>query len=226
MRIGTWNLEGKWTDAHERFLLAGDCAVWLLTEVTTTVVMSGYQSQMTGSLMLPGKCWSAVFSRDPLTPLDDPHFASAMAQVNGITFCSSILPWRSAVEPLWPGASQGERTQRAVNSLLAQLPATGLVWGGDWNHALVGAETTGCAPGQQAILAAVDALGLVVPTKGLRGRREGQLSIDHIAVAAASTVASVERFEASERLSDHDAYIVELADQRDRELTAQVRTGG
>src|SRR4051812_27579468 len=42
MRIGTWNLAGRWTPEHERFLLAADCDVWLLTEVNERVRLDGF----------------------------------------------------------------------------------------------------------------------------------------------------------------------------------------
>lgn len=210
MRIGTWNLDGKWTSAHERLVVAAACEVWLLTEVADRTALPDYHRHLTQSEMLTGKRWAGIFSSGKMLPLPDPHFASAMAQVGDLTFCCSILPWRSAVGPLWTGASQGERTQIAVTALLESLPKAGLVWGGDWNHALVGVETTGCAPGQRTILTAVDTLGLSVPTQGLPGRRDAQLAIDHIAVSNRTTVVSVERHPAGERLSDHDAYVVEI----------------
>lgn len=45
--------------------------------------------------MAPHRRWAAVLSRTELTPLRDPHPASAMTVVDGMTYCSSILPWRS-----------------------------------------------------------------------------------------------------------------------------------
>lgn len=35
MRIGTWNLAGRWSLAHQSFLEDAECDVWLLTEVPT-----------------------------------------------------------------------------------------------------------------------------------------------------------------------------------------------
>ena len=38
MRVGTWNLAGKWSDAHKAILVNQDCYVWLLTDVKDEVV--------------------------------------------------------------------------------------------------------------------------------------------------------------------------------------------
>lgn len=159
--------------------------------------------------------WAGVFSRAPLTPLPDPHVASAAATVNGITYCSTILPWRSSGgEPTWPGAGpRGEqhsgRMKFALDHLRGQLPPTDLVWGGDWNQALDGAEWAGSLGGRRHLQATIDALGLQVPTAHLPHRLEGHQSIDHVSVSRDRTVVGAERRTAA-GLSDHDCYVVEL----------------
>ena len=42
MRIGTWNLAGRWSAHHAGLLLAADCDVWLLTEVNERTTLPGY----------------------------------------------------------------------------------------------------------------------------------------------------------------------------------------
>ena len=42
MKIGTWNLAGRWTDTHRVFLAALDCDLLLLTEVSERLVLPGY----------------------------------------------------------------------------------------------------------------------------------------------------------------------------------------
>ncbi|MFZ0530145.1 MAG: hypothetical protein WAL91_06375 [Propionicimonas sp.] len=44
MRIGTWNLEGRWNPNQVELLLAQDCDVWLLTEVHEDALMTGFES--------------------------------------------------------------------------------------------------------------------------------------------------------------------------------------
>ncbi|MFC7492756.1 MULTISPECIES: hypothetical protein [unclassified Nocardioides] len=210
MRIGTWNLAGRWTPDHERFLLDLDCDVLLLTEVSERFTLAGHHLHLSEALMAPRRRWAGVASRPPLTPVPDPHPASAMAAVDGWTFCSSILPWRSCGnrDP-WQGTRHADKTTAAVERLLERLPTDRFVWGGDWNHALSGREWSGSIGGRTSILAALEKLGLDVPTALLPHRIEGLLSIDHIAVPSGTEVTEATAVDA-DSLSDHDAYVVEL----------------
>lgn len=145
-------------------------------------------------------------------PGEDPHPASAAARIEGITWCSSILPWRGCgqVHP-WIVGSHGERTQHAVEQLARTLPPGPLVWGGDWNHALSGDEHAGSKAGRGHVAAFVAARALQVPTATLPHRIAGLLSIDHIALPA-TWPRSARRVVAEAdgaRLSDHDAYVVD-----------------
>ncbi len=214
MRIGTWNVDCRiWTDRHARIVDGADCDVWLLTETGRTVDLPGFQSHLSAGLMGRGQRWAGVFSRQPLKPLPDPHPASAAAVIDGMTYCSTILPWAgSGGEAPWSGDNHEERTRNALDVLLANLPATNLVWGGDWNHSLCGREGAGSMGGRRHVLAAVERLGLCVPTAVLAHPIKGLRSIDHIAVSADFAVNRVERIEAKvHKLSDHDAYVVEVA---------------
>lgn len=214
VRIGTWKAAGRWTDRHRDFRSGLDCDVLLLTEVDERVQLTGYHCHLSSSCMAPGRRWAGVLSRSGLAPLPDPHPASAMASVAGLTFCSSILPWRAThSHGPWTGASHAEKTASALDELRRNLPRADLVWGGDWNHALSGPEYAGSLQGRRHLVAALDTLGLRVPTALLAHRLEGLLSIDHIAVgpgqnveSAARPVAAIEGWQ----LSDHDAYVVEL----------------
>ena len=212
MRIGTWNLAGRWDARHLAILEEMDCEVLLLTEVSERVDLPGYDLHLGEMLMAPRRRWAAVASRPPLTPLPDPHGASVMALVDGLRFCSSVLPWRSCGtgEP-WAGERHAERTAAAVSTIEAAAPD---VWGGDWNHALSGREWSGSAAGRRSVLAAVERLGLQVPTADLPHQIEGLLSIDHVAVPKRWAVSAVRRhraYDGETRLSDHDAYVVEVA---------------
>lgn len=213
MRIGTWNTAGRWSPAHAALLVAQDCDVWLLTEVSDLVRLDGYAAVVSSSPMVQGRAWAGVVSRRPLDPLPDPHGASAAAVIEGDVFCSSVLPWRSCgtLAP-WSGEDHSARTQHAVDALMAALPAGPLVWGGDWNHSMSGAELAGSKEGREVIIAALDGRGLVVPTRDCPHQPGGCLSIDHIAVPehwdAAARVVSADV--GGSRLSDHDAYVVDV----------------
>src|SRR6185295_19418811 len=95
-------------------------------------------------VMAPTRRWAAVAATGSMSPLTDPHPASAMIEWAGIGFCSSILPWRGcgSREP-WGAGTHAAKTVETLRVLETALPTTGLVWGGDWNHALTGSETAG-----------------------------------------------------------------------------------
>lgn len=71
MRTGTWNLDGRWSDDHYKFLEERDCDVWLLTEVSADVHLDGYQRVVTKTLMTQERYWSAILSRLGLEERDD-----------------------------------------------------------------------------------------------------------------------------------------------------------
>lgn len=95
VRIGTWNLAGRWDARHLALIETMDCDVLLLTEVSECVELPGYDLHLGGLSMMPKRRWAAVASRLPMRPMPDPHGASAMAELEGLRVCSTILPWRS-----------------------------------------------------------------------------------------------------------------------------------
>jgi hypothetical protein len=218
MRIGTWNVANRViTTGHRDLLLGQNCDVWLLTELNRKWLdgenridqyhchlSAGIQGRIKGSNQLI----AAVLGHAPLIPLDDPHPASAAAVVDNITYCSTVLPWRSASGEPWSGSNHSEKTEVAIATLLKALPRSNLVWGGDWNHSLVGKEHSGSMGGRNCLLGAIKSLGLQVPTDSLLHRNDISKSIDHIGVPAHWRVTSARRIDAK-GLSDHDAYVVE-----------------
>ncbi|WP_435769903.1 endonuclease/exonuclease/phosphatase family protein [Nocardioides sp. SYSU DS0651] len=209
MRIGTWNLQGRWDDRHRRLVDQMECDIWLLTEVSDRVRLSGRHLHVTELEMTPKRRWAGIATHLPLTALPDPHGASAMAEVDGLRVCASILPWRSCGtrEP-WTGSTTAQKTTAATSAIEAATPT---IWGGDWNHAVSGREWSGSIAGRHSILATVERLRLQVPTANAPHQIDGLLSIDHVAVPASWPVSSVERHRAfvdDARISDHDAYVV------------------
>jgi hypothetical protein len=105
-------------------------------------------------------------------------------------------------------------TRDALEKLIVDLPPKDLVWGGDWNQSLVGKDYAGSIGGLRHLLAAIDQLGLQVPTADLPHRLPGVASIDHIAAARGLPMSAgcrVVAQAAGVRLSDHDLYTVEIA---------------
>ncbi len=94
-----------------------DCDVLLLTEVSERVEIPGYDLHLGSLPLTPKRPWAPVGSRLLMTPLPDPHGASALGDVAGLRVCSSILPWRScgSREPR-VGATTAERTTAAAQT--------------------------------------------------------------------------------------------------------------
>lgn len=217
MRIGTWNVENRpLTQQHKKLILDQACDVWLLTEVHAkwaekcgTKIMH-FNAHLSKEVMGMNKYWATVLSVLPLEPLESPHEASAAAIIDGITYCSTILPWRGVKADLdpWHGTNHPEMTENTLKTLLRNLPKDDLVWGGDWNHSLIGEEYAGTLGGRNCLLAALDQLGLNVPTMGLLHRGNYCKAIDHIGVPLSWRIDSAKRIP-SQGLSDHDAYVVE-----------------
>lgn len=214
VRVGTWNLAGRWGPDHLELLLAQDCDVWLLTEVRADVSLPGFESHLTAARMTGRRHWAGVYSRTPLRPLPDPHPASAAAFGMGLNWCSSILPWRSCGTVPWGEGPASEKTKRALNQLISSLPIGVLVWGGDWNHAMRGREYAGSIAGRTAIQAAVSGMELKLTTEDSPHRIPGLLTIDHIAIPQGARMLAVHRIVAQSpsgvRLSDHDAYTTDI----------------
>ena len=214
MRIGTWNLDGRWSAKHLQFLEKEACDVWLLTEVPNALCLDGGQL-FRSTPMTEAKAWAAVWSKGDAAPSPSPHPAAATAVLDGVLLCSCVLPWRAA-RARWPAEDTGDvaaMTTAALARLRTGLLAApgSVVWGGDWNHALHAREYAGTNDGRKVIGKLVTRLCLKVPTEHLPHAIAGLLSIDHIAVPTAWHVTECQRVVAvvaGKRLSDHDAYIV------------------
>lgn len=63
VRIGTWNLAGRWDARHLDSIEAMDCDVLLLTEVSSRLELPGYHLHMGRPLMAPKRRWAAIASR-------------------------------------------------------------------------------------------------------------------------------------------------------------------
>lgn len=213
--MGTWNLEGRWSTAHRDLLLAGLCDVWLLTEVRDDTTIPEFDSHLTTDRMGRRKHWAGIFSRNGLHPLPDPHPASAAATTLGISWCSSILPWRSCGRMPWGEGSMTQKTARAVGQLMQSLQTGLLIWGGDWNQAMTGPEHVGSLAGRAAIKQALASRQLQLATQDRPHREPGLHTIDHIAIPNDAQLLDATRVVgqgvSGDRLSDHDAYIIEIA---------------
>ena len=217
IRIGTWNL------GHERnaspmvlkrqldFMEALRCDLWLLTEVPYTfrTVMGPAHTALSGDMDRTHKAYAAVWARDGIEQeLPRIHEAAAFARVGGRRICSCLLPSPETPVALWPDTNW-DRTallQTAVERLAGGLAGGSeeLVWGGDWSHPMNGAHGDAAAADRRMLEATVAGLGLQVASAS---------GVEHVAVPAGWTITSGARLDASDgdgRMSEHDAYVVEV----------------
>lgn len=208
---------------HQLDLMASiDCDVWLLTEVPYTfrTVMVPGSTVLAGPMDPTHKAFAAVWAKAgierELAPI---HEAAAYAQVGGRRVCSCLLPTRTMPGAQWPDPNYD---RAAIMPAAIERLRTGfardrgeLIWGGTWQHPLAG-EDREDADDRAALSRLVDALDVQVPTAALpHADGDGTCSIDHIAVPAGWTVAAASRIVATldggdQRLSPHDAYVVEV----------------
>lgn len=224
MRIGTWNLDNRVLKAeHLSLIQKQQCDVWLLTEFNPRWkilqnIFEGYHCHVSQGVMCRKQYWAAILSLSSFKPLPDPHPASAAAVIGEVVYCSSILPWAGCTkyEPHpWKTGRMGELTGTAIECLRSSLTQRPLVWGGDWNQNLEGGwQNVGSKGGRAAIESAVDHFRLRVDTRNFPNRLgSGRHTIDHIAVPktwekrSATPVVAVSK---EKRLSDHDAYVVDV----------------
>lgn len=212
MRIGTWNLEARWGDPHRAVLTGLGCDVLLLTEVSDETTLDGFAAHFGNGVSSAGTRWAAVFSRLPLVPLPDPHPAAAAAEIGGVRFCSSVLPWPlSGAMAEYPGLDHQERLVLCLETLIASFNEEGVVWGGDWNQPLSGAMSGFSHAGRTVVAQAAEQAALQVPLADLLGRMDRQGTIDQVAVPRSWRIDGVGKAEVDPSLSDHDAYWVDCS---------------
>jgi len=132
VRIGTWNLAGRWSADRERLMGAQDCDLWLLTEVNDGVELPGMRRHVGQEHMAARRRGAAILSHESLEPFRDPHPASASVCLGNATFLSSVLPWRSCrSRHPWIGTRHEDKTQAAVRSVTESLEGP-VVWGRGW----------------------------------------------------------------------------------------------
>jgi len=216
MRIGTWNLEGRWSADHAAFMERAGCDVWLLSIVQDAFELGGATAR--SEQMGDDVAWSAVWSAAGLETIEPTHPAVAIARVGELVVCSSVLPWRNAAPYSDDdGDSVAAITRAAIAGVRDALAGEhDVVWGGGWNHGLHERENVGTLMGRRGIVALIDELGLQTPTARLPNAIAGIFSTDHIAVPGGWEVEDARRLiaeSAGRRLTDNDAYVVECAPQ-------------
>lgn len=105
MRIATWNLAGRWSPHHEALMHEVGADLWLLTEVHHRTNVDGFVSYPSAVDMAFQRYWAAVLSNREGTDPYEPHSASSAVTIDGTTYCSTVLPWRTSGSQPWGTAT-------------------------------------------------------------------------------------------------------------------------
>jgi hypothetical protein len=233
-RIGTWNLDTEWNVATKpppprqvatlvdqmRFIEKWNCDFWLLTEVPCFLELEPGNVIFSQRMGASDKAYAAVWAKDGLEELSEKSLpTAAIGRVGDMRVCSCVLPWRFAPSQGWPVKGDYKTIVDEAIARLGEGLAHGpgdLVLGGDWNQAFAGRDYVGTLAGRAALNALLETLNLTLTTGGLdKHTAKGEhRSIDHIAVprhwkTCGATRRVAERDDGL-RLSDHDAYTVDL----------------
>jgi endonuclease/exonuclease/phosphatase family metal-dependent hydrolase len=240
MILGTWNLE-VYPPPHSRkgrqqvdALHHHDADLWFLTELHADLAVSAQAIHFSQPRDEANPDWrkATISTRWPIEPIpaDDSPVEGrlAMARVyppgceGSVLAVCSVLPWRGAT-PHWRRLLGSHLTYRDVYAHLLDYvvrrihaerqPGENVIWGGDFNQALIGRDYVGTLHGRAGLLRAFDEMELQVPTRDLPAKTVNHPAIDHIAIPAgwhvvtppATQVPTLE----SRSLSDHALYLVE-----------------
>ena len=118
MRIGTWNLAGRWSPGNRRLLEDAGCDVWLLTEVPAPFSWATVLVRSQDMPRTRARSWAAVWSAGSLAAVAPAHPAAAIASRDGTLLCSCVLPWRGAART-WP--DDAADTAGRTSATLARL---------------------------------------------------------------------------------------------------------
>lgn len=214
MRIGTWNLEGKWSVDHASIIESMNADLLLLTEVPVSISLDRYSGVSSG-LMSVRNHWSAAYSRVGGWAAPSPHETSAAWSLGDLAVVSTVLPWPTwqpgdCLTDPWTGP-QAHRMVQTCDAIVAGLADCGpLIWGGDWNTPLEGTLAGFDRSAQEAVLRTVERLDLHVATAHLAHANRVSRSIDHIALPSGWAILEAEVAEVPRSASDHSAYVVEV----------------
>lgn len=187
------------------------CDILLLTEVSERVELSGFALHATSTSMAPRRRWAAVGSRRKLRALTDPHGASALAEVDGLRVCSSILPWRTCgTQEQWRVRPPHGRPSPPWLASRRRSPRCG-----------AGTGTTPCPGASERFQTGPEIhpgrrwpSGFAVAYTQQPHQIHGLLSIDHDAIPESwGGARDAEHFAAysdGAKISDHDSYVIDI----------------
>lgn len=238
-RIGTWNLEcgGRTAAIRERQRarvrdIVADVMVYTEPGPELSVAAVGRLTSPADRPLSNGAgAWVSI-SGDGVAPVGAALPYRRMAAVGrtrtpdgAVVVYGSVLPWlgivRQAPDLVELGETYAEAFARVlveqvadVRGLIKEFPNATVVWAGDFNQSLVGANYGGSTAGRTALRAAFAGLGFTAWNAGSPHAKAGMSAIDLVCGPVGAVGRGVERI-APDGLSDHAGYIVTIDDRVD-----------
>jgi len=239
MRIATWNLErggrrGAAFDRQRAVLdsISADITVlteppWQLSTTCKGLVAAPRERQAHGE----PEAWVAIQGDgvEPVSPAARYGRLAVAARTTAlrepVVVYGSVLPWlaapRQAAELLaTPSETYAEMFKRVlreqvadVRALQLRFPGELLVWAGDFNQTLAGANWGGSNRSRALLECSIETLGLDAWNQRERHALDGLCAIDLICGPNDRTPIAVTRIEPAAdgpKLSDHAGYVVEV----------------
>ena len=235
---GSWNLErggrtgSRWAK-QSNVIVGMRCDVAVLTEPPPA--LAALEGRVVSS---PGRrkglngleSWVAVIGFGVVPAAIDLPFermaAAAVLTISGdlVVVYGSVLPWNAAAtqapDLALPGESSAAMFDRVlaaqeadVTRLQAAYPGVVVLWVGDFNQTLCGANFGGSAQKRHALESSLQRLGMVAWNAKARHARDGMCAVDLVCgpkELVVGDVTYVDPAASGEVLSDHAGYVVEV----------------
>jgi Endonuclease-reverse transcriptase len=150
------------------------------------------------------------------------HSVTGVVEQDGvpIAILGTVLPWSGAIQQA-PEFHHDETTvdevfQRVLGEQVSTLKAlakehTHVIWAGDFNQSLWGANYGGSTARRRMLLDALAELRMIPFNAALPHASAGMTTIDLICGTKSLQLESARRIAVRDSLSDHSAYVVELS---------------
>jgi Endonuclease-reverse transcriptase len=224
--VGTWNVAKRvgGRAAEQIALMRENSSFWVVTE-PSVIHRDEYPSAAISSAPSAKVGWVTLLadSAQQITTIGSSvHSLAAVVEQDGVpvAILGTVLPWGGAIQQA-PEFHDGEATvdevfRRVLDEQVRRLKElakehTHVIWAGDFNQSLWGANYGGSTARRRMLLDALADLHMIPFNAALPHAGAGMTTIDLICGTKSLQLESARRIAVRDSLSDHSAYVVELS---------------